>query len=100
MHANGGHIGTGGHGRDGEIFAKIKVGSVGFVCQNKHTGCMSQFDDLPEIATNAVVGGIVDQNSLGIRVVMDGFFYGCDAHAEGNAEFLVGTWVDVRGPRR
>ena len=58
------------HGGEGQVLVEIKVGAVGLVGQTEHPAAVGQVHNALEVGADAVVGGIVDQNGLGVRVFL------------------------------
>ena len=97
MHADGGHVGAGVHGGDGQIVVEIKMRAVGFVREDHHAVGVREADDGPEVRADAVVGRVVDEDGFGVGVAADGLLHLFHAHAERDAEGVVHLRVDVDG---
>ncbi len=79
--------------------AKIEVGAVGLVREAPHPGGVGHFDNGPQIAANAIVGGVVYQHRHRVRVFGDGLRHLLPAHPQGNAQTLVYIRIDVHRHR-
>ena len=99
VHGDGGHVGPGGHGGDGQLVAEIEVSAVGLIGQTQHPGVVGQLDDGPEIGTDAVIGGIVDQHGFGVGVAADGVGHLTGPHPQGDAQAAVTLGIDINGNR-
>ena len=66
-----------------------------FVGQTQHVVRVRQLDDAAQVGTDAVVGGVVDQDGLGIGIFSDGPLDIGHAHAERDAQTVVAGRVDV-----
>ena len=56
---------------------------------------MGQLHDTAQIGTDAVIGGVVHQHSLSVRIFPNGLFHSRNAHAERDAEPLITFRVDI-----
>lgn len=83
------------HGGYRQPAAKVKVGAVGFVRQAQHPGVMRHLDDGPQVAADAVVGGVVHQHGHGVGVLGNGLGHLLPLHAQGDAQPGIHLRVDV-----
>ena len=95
MYAYRRHISPCRHCRTWQTLAEIEVGAVGFVRKHQHTVFVGKLDYGADIGAYAVVGGIVHQHRLGVRVLADSLFNSAYRHTEGYAQTLVGAGVNV-----
>ena len=89
------HIRTGSHSVEGQILPEVKMGAVGLVHQHLHAVLVGQLHNLPQIGADAVIGGIVDQDRLGVRMLGNGTAHILQCHAQGNSQPLVDARVDI-----
>ena len=68
-----------------------------FVCQQQHAVFVGKLCNTADIRTNAIVGRVVDQNRLGIRIFQNGTFHSLYGHAQRNAQILVFVRIDIDG---
>ena len=86
MHGYCRHIGAGRHGGNRHILPEIEMGSVGLVRKTQHSGGVGHLHNLPEIAADSVVGGVIDQNGNGVRMLFYGLLHLFPAHSQGNSQ--------------
>ena len=71
------------------------MGPVGLVHQCHHSVGMGQVHDGFQVGADAVVGWIVDQDRLGIRILRHGGFYILQLHPQRDSELRVHLRIDV-----
>ena len=99
MDGRRGHVRAGRHRSHGKLLVEIEMGSVRLVRENEHARRVRDLHDLDEVRADAVVGRVVDEDRLGVRMRGDRLLHVLDAHAERDAEALVRARVDVDGDR-
>ena len=100
VHGDRGHVRPRGHRGDRKAAAKVKVGAVRLVRQAQHPGAVGHLHDGAQVAAHAVVGGVVDQDGHGLRVLGDGLGHLLAPHPQGDAQPLVDlrVHIDRHGP--
>ena len=68
---------------------------MGLVGQAEHTVVMRQLHDAAQIGTDAVVGGVVHQHGLGVRIFPDGLFHRENTHAQRDTQSVVAFRVHI-----
>ena len=56
----------------GNVIVKIKMGAMGFIHQGHHAVGVGQIHNGLQVGTDAVIGGVVDKDRLGVRMLTDG----------------------------
>ena len=95
VHGYGGQVSPRLHGGHGQVLVKIEVGAVGLVGQAEHPVSMGQLYNGLQVGADAVVGRVVHQHRLGVRVFPDGPLHLADLHAQGDAQAVITLRVDV-----
>ena len=95
MHAHSCHVGANVHGRLRQPLAEIEVGAVGLVGEHLHAVGVGDLNDGLQIGADAVVGGIVHEHSLGVRMGFDGGAHILHLHPQRNAQTLIHLRIDV-----
>ena len=71
------------------------MGAVCLVHQTLHSMAVCQCNNAPQVGTDAVVGGVVDQHRFGIGILLDGFFYLGQLHSKRDAQTFITFGVDI-----
>ena len=71
------------------------MGAVGFISQAQHPGIVGHPHNGAQVAADAVIGGVVDQNRHRVGVLGNGFGHLFPLHAQADAEPLVHFGVDI-----
>ena len=95
MDGRRGHVRAGRHRSHGKLLVEIEMGSVRLVRENEHARRVRDLHDLDEVRADAVIGRVIDENRLRIRIRRDGLLHVGDGHAERNAQPLVTPRIDV-----
>ena len=66
-----------------------------FVHQGQHTVLVGQFDQRPQVGADAVIGRVVDQDGLGIRVCLNGGAHIRHFHPQGDAQLLIHLRINI-----
>ena len=99
MHGNGGHIRSCRHGGHRQIFSEVEMRSMGLVCQAQHTVAVGQPDNFPQIGADAIVGRVVHQNRLGVRILLNRLLHLLHLHAQRNPQAHIALWVYINRNR-
>lgn len=74
--------------------------AVGLVCQHAHAVCVGQLHDASQIRADAVIRRIVHEDSLRVRIGLDGALHVGKRHAQRDAELRIdaGLIIDRTAP--
>ncbi len=95
MHTDCRHIRPCRHSIQRQIFTKIKMSPVRLIHQHLHAVLMGKLYNLPEVGTDAVVGGVIHQDRLGVRMLGNGTAHILQRHSQRNSQSLVDARIDV-----
>lgn len=88
-HIPGSAIRSRRHGRYRQPSSEIEMRSVRLICQTEHPGIMRHFYDGPQIATDSIIGRIVDQYRYRLRMLCDCLCHLLSLHSQRNSQPLV-----------
>ena len=95
VHADGRHIRPRCHGGNGQRVRERKMRTVSFVRQHAHAVCVGQLHDASQIRADAVIRRIVHEDSLRVRIGLDGALHVGKRHAQRDAELRIDARINI-----
>ena len=99
MHGHGCHICTCCHSRYRKTSAKIKMRSMRFICQAKHSCIMSHFNDCTQITAYSIISRVIYQYCNCFWMFFYRFLHLFPFHSKGNSQPLIHLRVYVNRDR-